>query len=118
MASQETTEGGLGLPDDLRQVSEFPRYLRLRFIADRCTRAAASPSYASLLALVPLFTVVFVTVSAFPAFQGCRSNAYQKIRTKSHLGRDTLPDKGHCIGELDYLRFFTESRFVLQGSRV
>lgn len=74
MASQETTEGGLGLSRHLRQVSEFLRYLRLRFIADSCARAAASLSYTSLLALVPLLTVVFVTVSAFPAFHSWRES--------------------------------------------
>lgn len=36
---------------------------------DQCSRAAASLAYTSVLALVPLFTVVFVTLSAFPAFQ-------------------------------------------------
>ena len=37
-------------------------------------RAAAALAYTSLLALVPLFTVVFVTLSAFPAFQGWRES--------------------------------------------
>ena len=47
----------------------FLSYLKQRFEEDRCTRAAASLAYTSLLALVPLFTVIFVTLSAFPAFR-------------------------------------------------
>ena len=48
---------------------DFLQYLRQRFSQDQCSRAAASLAYTSVLALVPLFTVVFVTLSAFPAFQ-------------------------------------------------
>jgi len=50
----------------------FLSYLKQRFEEDRCTRAAASLAYTSLLALVPLFTVIFVTLSAFPAFRDWR----------------------------------------------
>ena len=47
---------------------DFLKYLRQRFSQDQCSRAAASLAFSSVLALVPLFTVVFVTLSAFPAF--------------------------------------------------
>lgn len=57
-----------------RQCRAFFIYLRRRFEQDRCTRAAASLAYTSLLAMVPLFTVVFVTLSAFPAFQEWRES--------------------------------------------
>ena len=57
----------------ISQFGDFLRYLRRRFIADHCTRAAASLAYTSLLALVPLFTVIFVTIAAFPAFQDWRT---------------------------------------------
>jgi len=55
-----------------RTLGAFLRYLRLRFEADQCTRTAAALAYTSLLALVPLFTVVFVALSAFPAFADWR----------------------------------------------
>ncbi|MGR8919978.1 MAG: virulence factor BrkB family protein [Gammaproteobacteria bacterium] len=55
-----------------RHLRGFVLYLARRFEEDQCTRAAASLAYTSLLALVPLFTVLFVTISAFPAFQGWR----------------------------------------------
>ena len=58
--------------EGLRHMRAFLRYLIHRFEADHCTRAAAALAYTSLLALVPLFTVVFVTLSAFPAFQDWR----------------------------------------------
>jgi membrane protein len=48
---------------------DFLKYLHERFSRDQCSRAAASLAFTSVLALVPLFTVVFVTLSAFPAFQ-------------------------------------------------
>lgn len=48
---------------------DFLKYLQQRFSQDQCSRAAASLAFTSVLALVPLFTVVFVTLSAFPAFQ-------------------------------------------------
>ena len=48
---------------------DFLKYLQERFSRDQCSRAAASLAFTSVLALVPLFTVIFVTLSAFPAFQ-------------------------------------------------
>ncbi len=48
---------------------DFLSYLRERLARDQCSRAAASLAFTSVLALVPLFTVIFVTLSAFPAFQ-------------------------------------------------
>lgn len=50
----------------------FLRHLLAQFQADQCTRAAAALAYTTLLALVPFFTVTFLTVSALPAFQGWR----------------------------------------------
>lgn len=58
--------------DQLARARAFVGYLARRFEADHCTRAAASLSYTTLLALVPLFTVLFITLSAFPAFQDWR----------------------------------------------
>ncbi len=72
MAPEETTEHRVDYAEHLWRTWAFLKYLKRRFEADRCTRAAASLAYTSLLALVPLFTVVFVTLSAFPAFQDWR----------------------------------------------
>ena len=56
----------------VRWLRLFLAYLWQRFQSDQCLLAAAALAYTSLLALVPLFTVVFVSLSAFPAFQDWR----------------------------------------------
>ncbi|MCP5143841.1 MAG: YihY family inner membrane protein [Gammaproteobacteria bacterium] len=55
-------------------VAGFVRYLSLRFRQDQCARAASALAYTSLLALVPLFTVLMVFFSMFPAFDSLREN--------------------------------------------
>jgi membrane protein len=72
MVPENMTEKGNAFVDHLARSWAFLKYLRRRFEADHCNRAAASLAYTSLLALVPLFTVVFVTLSAFPAFSDWR----------------------------------------------
>jgi len=52
-----------------RQILQFFAYLSEQFLADDCPRTAASLAYTTLLALVPLLAVVFVSLSAFPAFR-------------------------------------------------
>ncbi|MDR2017106.1 MAG: YihY family inner membrane protein, partial [Burkholderiales bacterium] len=44
------------------------RFLLLRMLELRMTQAAASLTFATLLALVPLFTVALIVLSAFPVF--------------------------------------------------
>ena len=56
----------------VRCLWRFLVYLGQRFGSDHCLRAAAALAYTSLLALVPLFTVVFISLAAFPAFHGWR----------------------------------------------
>ena len=110
MASQETTEGGLAPSRYLKQVSEFLNYLRLRFVADSCARAAASLSYSSLLALVPLLTVVFVTVSAFPAFHSWQESI------EGFLFENFVPGVGEQVRV--YLLQFTDKARGLQAAGV
>lgn len=43
-----------------------------RFAEDRCLRMAASLSYTSLLAVVPLTAIAFAMLAAFPVFEGVR----------------------------------------------
>ncbi len=47
----------------------FLRGLGARFMRDRCLRLAAALAFASLLALVPLVSVVFSMLSVFPVFE-------------------------------------------------
>lgn len=50
------------------QARSFAAYCGRRFAGDRCLNVAASLSYTTLLALVPLFTIAFSILSAFPVF--------------------------------------------------
>ncbi|MCC6201708.1 MAG: YihY family inner membrane protein [Gammaproteobacteria bacterium] len=52
-----------------RRLVDFVRHVVRRFKADRCSSAAAALAYTSLLGIVPLFTVVFVLLSAVPLFR-------------------------------------------------
>ncbi len=52
---------------------DFFVFMAEQFREDRCHRAAAELAYTTLLALVPLFTVLFITLSAFPAFSEWRT---------------------------------------------
>ena len=110
MASEETTENRIELADHLWRFWAFLKYLKRRFDADRCTRAAASLAYTSLLALVPLFTVVFVTLSAFPAFQEWR----EAIET--FLFKNFVPALGDQIRA--YLVQFADKARGLQAAGV
>ena len=49
---------------------QFARTVVRRFSKDRVLVAAASLSYTSLLAIVPLFTIAFSVMMAFPVFDG------------------------------------------------
>ncbi len=54
------------------QAASFARYAYRRFMADRCLRVAASLSYTSLLAVVPLTAIAFAILAAFPVFEDVR----------------------------------------------
>ncbi len=56
--------------DLLRSEFNFARTVVRRFSQDRVLVAAASLSYTSLLAIVPLFAIAFSTMMAFPVFDG------------------------------------------------
>lgn len=46
----------------------FLRFVRRRFREDRCVQFAASLTYTTLLALVPIVTIALTVLSAFPVF--------------------------------------------------
>jgi membrane protein len=56
--------------DKLRDELTFARTVIRRFSRDRVLVAAASLSYTSLLAIVPLFAIAFSVMMAFPVFDG------------------------------------------------
>lgn len=110
--TSSTTHGGItqALVAVGRWLWAFACYLKLRFEADRCTRAAASLAYTSLLAVVPLMTVVFVTLSAFPAFQGWRESI------ESFVFQNFVPALGDQVQS--YLVQFADKAKGLQAAGV
>ncbi len=54
------------------EVRPFAGYVWRRFSDDQCMRMAASLSYTSLLAVVPLTAIAFSMLAAFPVFEGVR----------------------------------------------
>lgn len=85
----------------------FLCYLTRRFEADQCLRTASALAYTSLLALVPLFTVLFVSLSAFPAFQDWRETI------ESFIFRNFVPALGEQVRA--YLVEFSDKARGLQA---
>ncbi|MDY6993496.1 MAG: virulence factor BrkB family protein [Pseudomonadota bacterium] len=59
----------------------FIRHVTYRFINDRCLQTAAALTYTSLLSLVPLLTVGFSILSAFPVFKSLGEDVQDFIFT-------------------------------------
>lgn len=57
------------LPAWLRRCAGFAAFVARRWREDRCPQVAGSLTFTSLLALVPLFTVVVAVLSATPVFE-------------------------------------------------
>ena len=53
---------------DRERSTTFFRFLARRFVDDRCFETAGALSYTTVFALVPLSTVVFAVLAAFPVF--------------------------------------------------
>ncbi|MCG8511025.1 MAG: YihY family inner membrane protein [Rhodospirillales bacterium] len=60
------------MADRLKRLRAFLTFSLKRFSEDRCLRMAASLSYTSLLAIVPLTAIAFSMLAAFPVFEGIR----------------------------------------------
>ena len=71
-AEQANSHWDNGIRGFLRRLWEFLRRLALRFQQDRGPQLAAGLSYASLLALVPLFAISLALLTAFPAFESAQ----------------------------------------------
>ncbi|MEX2452195.1 MAG: YihY family inner membrane protein [Rhodospirillales bacterium] len=56
----------------------FAAFLWNRFVENDCLQLAASLSYTSLLAIVPLTAIAFAMLAAFPVFEGMREH-FQSI---------------------------------------
>lgn len=78
-----------------------------RFFADRCLQAAGVLSYTVLLAVVPLATVGFGLMAAFPAFEEVRAGI------EDFVYRHFLPSTGETIQ--GYIQQFTAQAKRLTG---
>ncbi len=89
--------------DNLRawgeRLASYAAHCGRRFADDRCMNVAASLSYTTLLSLVPLMTIAFSVLAAFPVFDAIREQlqsflfenfvASAGATVEKHLGRFT-----------------------------
>lgn len=83
----------------IRPLLTYHRQLFTRLVQDRITVVAGHLAYVSLLSLVPLLTVVFALLSAFPVF------AEISGQLKNFIFHNFIPTAGETI--LSYLETFT-----------
>jgi membrane protein len=72
---------------------QFAAYVWRRFDEDGCLRMAASLSYTSLLAIVPLTAIAFAMLAAFPVFSGVRE------QLQAVVFANLLPDAAQAMSE-------------------
>ena len=92
-----------------RETVKFLDYLVQRFARGRCAEVAASLTFTSLLAMVPVMALSFAVLSAFPVFQAVEADV------QSFLFSNFLPHTGEVVAE--YLTTFTRNagRLTLVG---
>ncbi len=85
----------------ISDAGQFCYYAAKKFYFDNYFNTAAAMTYTSLLALVPLMTIVFAIFSAFPAFSRLRS------QVQDMLFDNLVPQVGAAVRE--YLDRFMEN---------
>jgi len=86
---------------DRRQVVSFARFVLRRFLDDHCLQAAGALALTTLFALVPLVTVVFGFISAFPVFGEWRADI------SAFVFRNFVPAAGEAVES--YLTQFADN---------
>ncbi len=76
----------------LKDAGRLGVYAAGRFYRDRCPQVAASLTYTTLLSMVPLITIAFAILAAFPAFEGIREQAMSMIFDMVPQVGDTIAD--------------------------
>ncbi len=76
-------------------------YAAGRFYRDRCPQVSASLTYTTLLSMVPLMTIAFAILAAFPAFENIREQAM------AMLFENMVPEVGDTVSAT--LRGFTKN---------
>lgn len=85
----------------LKNIGHFIVFAARRFYTERMSSAAASLTYSTLLALVPMLVIAFAILSSFPAFD------VVKDRMQAIVLAAVVPEAGVAI--TDYLSNFTRS---------
>lgn len=80
----------------------FIRYLLQRFLAAKCTQTAASLTFTTLLALIPLLTITLMVFSTFPVF------SEYSVRFKAFIMANLVPDAAGRIISV-YLQQFSDN---------
>lgn len=86
----------------LRKLIEFLHYLAHRFFCAKCTTTAASLTFTTLLALIPLLAIGLTVFSAFPAF------SEYSLKFKSFILANLVPEASGKVITI-YLRQFSDN---------
>jgi membrane protein len=86
---------------DRPQVTAFARFVLRRFLDDRCLETAGALALTTLFALVPIVTVVFGILSAFPVFAEWRADI------TTFVFRNFVPAAGEVVES--YLTQFADN---------
>ncbi len=84
----------------LFRVVDFIKFVLKHFEEDNCRGVAASLTYTSLLSMVPLMTVMFSTLAAFPVFDGLEQDI------EMFVFNNFVPASGETLQ--NYLHQFTD----------
>lgn len=98
---KDKNAGPLDLPLHVKRVNRLTHHVWKHFREDRCLEEAASLSYTSLLAMVPLLAVVFGIIAAFPVFNEWSANL------QAFIFENLLPATGEQI--VPYINTFLDS---------
>lgn len=94
-----------GVMAQLREIGGFVAHAAMRFYNDNCFQTAASLTYTTLLAIVPMMTIGFAIFSAFPAFSALQ------VRVQTAIFRNLVPEIGDAI--IEYM-----SRFMANAGQM
>jgi membrane protein len=88
--------------NDFHDIQALIRYIAARFVQDRCAQTAASLTFTTLLALVPMITIALTVFSAFPVFQDFSA------QIKIFLLNNLMPENAGTI-ITQYMQQFSDS---------
>jgi membrane protein len=90
------------LRKDINDFQTLARFIVARFVQDRCAQIAASLTFTTLLALVPMITIALTVFSAFPVFDDFSA------QIKIYLLNNLMPENAGVI-ITQYMQQFADS---------